>query len=454
MKLAREANKYMSTIFFEIAVILALLVANGVFAMAEIALVSAKRAKLRNLADQGNRKAVAALKLAENPSRFLATVQIGITLVGILTGVYGGATLSEHLTVVLKEVGWLSRYAQPVSFVVVVVGITYLSLVVGELIPKRLGLNNPEGFAMLLAPPMSKLSRLTGPAVDFLSFSTDGLLRMLGVRITEEQTVSDEEVKALMREGMRAGVFVPSESTMVDNVLELDHVLARELMTPRAKIIWVNVHEPHDQIWHKIVVSGHSYFPVYEERRDNVVGVISVKAIYANLAAGVPVSVRDLMTPALMTPDVTPASRLLDTFKTSGKHLALVVDEFGNVIGLVTVHDLMEAIVGDFPSQDVRLKPQAMRRDDGSWLIDAMMDCETFEEQVHGFVLHPPEDRSYQTFAGYLMQRMGGVPKEGEWFEEQGYRVEVIDMDGHRVDKVLLIPLKKGPPETPVNGGT
>ncbi|WP_009959399.1 hemolysin family protein [Verrucomicrobium spinosum] len=432
----------MSVILFEIAIIFVLVVANGVFAMAEIALVSSKRNRLRSLAEAGHARAGVALELAENPSRFLATVQIGITLVGILTGVYGGATLSEHLVVVLREVPGLQHYAQPVSFVLVVVAITYLSLVVGELIPKRLGLNHPEGYAVMLARPMRRLSRITGPAVDFLSASTDGMLRLFGIKITEEQTISDEEVKSLMREGMRAGVFVPTESSMVENVLELDHLQARELMTPRAKIIWVNADEPHDLLWHKIVVSGHSYFPVYEGRRDHVVGVVSVKAIYANLAAGVPVRVRDVMTPMLMTPDTTPASKLLDTFKTSGKHLALVVDEFGSVIGLVTVHDIMEAIVGDFPSQDVRLKPRALRRDDGSWLIDAMMDCETFEESVQGFTLPPAAERDYQTFAGYLMRRMGGVPQEADWFEEQGYRVEVIDMDGHRVDKVLLMPVR------------
>ncbi|MEZ0386339.1 MAG: hemolysin family protein [Verrucomicrobium sp.] len=431
----------MSSILLEIGVIFLLVVANGVFAMAEIAIVSSKRNRLRSMAEAGNAKAAVALELAENPSRFLATVQIGITLVGILTGVYGGATLSEHLAVVLKEVPVLATYAQPVSFVVVVILITYLSLVVGELIPKRLGLNNPEAYAMALAKPMGRISKVTGPVVNFLSASTDGLLRLLGVKITEEQTISDEEVKSLMREGMRAGVFVPAESSMVDNVLELDHLPARELMTPRAKIIWVSVTDAHDQIWHKIVVSGHSFFPVYEGTRDNVVGVISVKSIYANLAAGAPVSVKDLMTPALMVPDITPASNLLDTFKAKGKHLALLVDEFGHVIGLVTVHDLMEAIVGDFPSQDVRLKPRALRRDDGSWLIDAMMDCEMFEAQVPGFKLGSALERDYQTFAGYVIQRSGGVPQEGEWFEEQGFRVEIIDMDGHRVDKVLLMPL-------------
>ncbi len=432
----------MSSIAFEIAVVLVLIMVNGVFAMAEIALVSARRARLRHLAEAGDSKAAAALELAESPNRFLATVQIGITLVGIVAGAFGGARLAGHLAEPLKHLPWIAPWADKIAFALVVVAITYLSLIVGELIPKRLAMANAEGYARLLAKPMQFLSRLAKPAVAFLGFSTEGLMKLLDLKAQEGAAVSDEEVKALMQEGLRAGTFVAMESTMVENILDLDVLVAQDLMTPKAKIIWIQEREPHDMIWHKIVVSGHSNFPVYGETRDHVVGVLSVKSIYANLAAGAPAKVKDLMIAPLLVPASTPASQLLDVFKTSGMHVALLVDEFGQVVGLVTVHDLLEAIVGDMPSMEDRLKPSAMQRMDGSWLIDASLHCADFEERVEDYRLPSADGRDYQTIAGYVMQRLGHVPKEGEAFEEQGYRVEVIDMDGHRVDKILMIPLR------------
>lgn len=433
----------MGSIAVELVIILALVLANGVFAMAEIAVVSSRRSRLRAMAESGDQKAAAALDLAESPNRFLATVQIGITLVGIFAGAFGGARLSEKLAVVLVQIPGLEKWASQIAFATVVIAITYLSLVIGELIPKRLGLANAEGFARLLAGPMRTLSRLTSPIVTFLGISTDGLMRLFGVKTAEEQTVSDEEVRALMREGMRSGNFVPQESAMVSNVLELDHLLARELMTPRSKIIWIQADETHEQIWHKIVVSGHSMFPVYEDSRDNVIGVLAIKSIYANLAAGATVKVRDLMTAPLMVPESASATKLLETFRTTTKHAALLVDEFGHVTGLVTVHDLLEAIVGDMPTVETKSKPRAMRREDGSWLIDAMLDCESFEEAVSMYRLPAEADREYQTLAGYIIHRLGRVPVEGDYFDEQGYRMEVIDMDGNRVDKVLLIPTER-----------
>lgn len=237
-------------------------------------------------------------------------------------------------------------------------------------------------------------------------------------------------------------MFHQAEPKMVERVLQLDSLPVRDVMTPRAKIIWINISDSHEAIWHKIVVSGHSTFPVYEGNRDNVVGILSIKAIYANLAAGAPVSVRDLMTPALFAPSTQSAITLLEQFRRSGKYIALISDEFGGLIGLVTLHDLMEAVLGDFPSQDDRLKPMAKRREDGSWLVDAMITPEAFESRIKEFRLDPPAARDYQTFGGYVLQRLGRVPVEGDFFEEQGFRVEVVDMDRQRVDKVLLMRLK------------
>jgi putative hemolysin len=442
------------TIGLEVGIILLLLLTNALFAMAEIALVSARKGRLRYLADAGDKRAGAALDLAESPNRFLATVQVGITLVGILAGAFGGATLAERIAEWLRAIPLLAPYARAVGFAIVVVGITYLWLVIGELAPKRLALGNPEEIAMRVARWMNKLSSVAYPAVSFLGWSTDALLRMFRIKPAAEASVSEEEIKLLVREGMRAGVFLPHESVMVEGVLALDRIPVRQLMTPRPKVIWVNLHDSHEAIWHKIVVSGHTTFPVYETKRDQVVGVISVKDIYANLAAGIEVRVKDLMTPPMVVPESQTASSLLEKFKKCRKHVALVADEFGGIAGLVSMHDIMEAIIGEFPSPDERIKPAAKRREDGSWLVDGMLEIEEVERQIPGFTLPPPSQRDYQTFAGFVVSHLGHLPHEGETFLLHGYHVEIIDMDAHRVDKVLLMPRDKAgePPVRTASG--
>jgi putative hemolysin len=433
----------MTTVAFEIAIILLLLVANGVFAMAEIAVVSSRKARLRRLAEQGNGNARLALELAEAPNRFLSTVQIGITLVGIFAGAFGGATLAAQLAGPIGQVTWLAAYADKIAFGIVVAVITYFSLVLGELVPKRFGLSNPEGIAMLVARPMNWLSRFAGPVVSFLSGSTDGLLRLVGFKPRQEAVVSEEEVRVMMQEGVRAGAFHRVESEIVHSALELDRLPVREIMTPRPKVIWLNEADSHDQIWHKIVVSNHSYFPVYRENRDHAVGVVAVKAIYANLAAGAGVSLKNLMVAPLIVPESQTVLQLVETFKQSGKHIALVTDEFGGIIGLVTLNDVMEAVVGEFPSQDLRARPEVRKRDDGSWLIDAMIDLESVQQALPGFKVGARDATEYQTLAGYVVKQFGHVPKEGETFERQGYTFEVLDMDRHRVDKVLVLPARE-----------
>lgn len=428
----------------EIIIVLLLLVVNGLFAMTEIAVVSARKARLRRLADQGDKRAQAALALAESPNRFLSTVQVGITLVGVLAGAFGGATIAEEINNGLQNFPILAPHGKSIGIAIVVLAITFCSVLLGEIVPKRIALAHPEAVARLMAGPMNRLARLASPAVKLLGFATDLVLRVFGLRESAAARISDDEVKLLMEEGLHEGVFHRAEPKMVENVLALDCLPAGHLMTPRAKIIWINAADPHESIWHKIVVSGHTAFPVYAGHRDNVVGVVSVKAIYANLAAGTLANVRDLMTPALFVPASQNAMGLLETFKQSGKHLALVTDEYGGIVGLVTLHDVMEAVLGDFPSQNERLMPTARRRDDGSWLVDAMLETREFEKLVPEFKLDPPDRRDYQTFGGYVVKQLGHVPAEGETFEAQGFQVEVIDMDRNRVDKVLLLPLKAG----------
>lgn len=425
---------------FEILIVFLLLAANGIFAMAEIAVVSSRKGKLRQLADAGSNRAKAALALAESPNRFLSTVQIGITLVGIIAGAFGGAKLSAKLTPLLEPM--LGTYAQTAAFGIVVTAITYFSLVLGELLPKRIGLGNPEGIAMTMAGFMNFLSKCTSPIVNFLTFSTDSLLRLAGVKTKDENAVSEEEVKILMQEGMRAGAFHHVESQMVSSVLELDLLKVRDLMTPRPKIIWLSADEPHETAWHKIVVSGHTYFPVYRGNRDNVVGIVSIKAIYANLAAGVGVKIKDVMVKPLVVPETQISLQLLETFKSSGKHIAIVTNEFGSITGIVSLNDIMEAIVGEVATQEERSKPEVRQRDDGTWLIDAMVDLEKVERALPGFRFDKENNRDYQTLAGFVMQRFNRVPKEGEIFEAQGYVFEVLDMDRHRVDKIMVMKAK------------
>ncbi len=433
----------MSQVALEIAIIFLLLIANGVFAMAEIAVVSSKKGRLRRLADQGNGRARVALELAEAPNRFLSTVQIGITLVGIFAGAFGGATLAAKLTGPIAQIAFLAPYADKIAFGLVVAVITYFSLVIGELVPKRFGLSNPEGIAMLVARPMNWLSKFAGPVVSFLSVSTEALLRVLGFKPEKEAAVSEEEVRVMMQEGVRAGAFNKVESQIVHSALELDQLPVREIMTPRPKVIWLNQDDPHDQVWHKIVVSNHSHFPVYQGNRDHTVGTVSVKAIYANLAAGVSVKLKDLMVAPLIVPESQTVLQLVETFKQTGKHIALAADEFGGIVGLVTLNDVMEAVVGEFPSQGERAKPEAKKREDGSWLIDAMIDLEAVERALPGFKFGGAASSEYQTLAGFVVKSLGHVPKEGETFEAQGYLFEVLDMDRHRVDKVLVLPLKR-----------
>jgi putative hemolysin len=445
----------MSQVALEITILFLLLIANGVFAMAEIAVVSARKPRLRRLADQGNGTARIALDLAESPNRFLSTVQIGITLVGIFAGAFGGTTLATKLAGPIAQIAFLTPHADKIAFGIVVVIITYFSLVMGELVPKRFGLSNPEGVAMAIARPMNWLSKFAGPVVSFLSISTEALLRLLGFKPEKEMTVSEEEVRVMMQEGVRAGAFNKVESHIVHSALELDQLPVREIMTPRPKVIWLNRDDSHEQIWHKIVVSGHSHFPVYEGDRDHTVGVVSVKAIYANLAAGAGVSLKDLMISPLIVPESQTVLQLVETFKQSGKHIAIVTNEFGSIVGLVTLNDVMEAIVGEFPSQGERAKPEIKKRHDGSWLIDAMIDLAAVEQALPGFKFGGNSYNEFQTLAGFVVKTLGHVPKEGETFETQGYVFEVLDMDRHRVDKVLVMPLKPGgqspPSATPTN---
>jgi putative hemolysin len=426
----------MNTIATEVLIIILLLAANGVFAMTEIAVVSARKTRLRRLADSGDLRAKAALELAQSPSRFLATVQVGITLVGVLAGAFGGATLAEQIAVRLESFPWIARYAEAIGIGTVVLGITFLSLILGELVPKRIGLNNPERIARFMAGPMNSLARLAKPLVWLLTASTELVLRLIRLKKPHDPPVTEEEVKVLIREGVQAGVFDRREPAMVEGVLAFDRLPVRDIMTPRAKLVFLNKDDPHEAVWHKVVVSGHSNFPVYEGSRDHVVGVVAVKAIYANLAAGVGVRLVDLMTPPLLVPASQTVSELLDIFKQTRRHIALVTGGGGTIGGLVTLVDVLEAIVGEIPSMEDRLKPEARRRDDGSWLVDGRFEMTNLAPLLGGAL---PATEG-QSVAAFVAAQLASEPREGASFVWLNYRFEIIDMDRQRIDKVLIMP--------------
>ncbi|HWL53439.1 MAG TPA: hemolysin family protein [Chthoniobacteraceae bacterium] len=432
----------------ELLLILLLLLANGLFAMTEIAIVSSRRGRLKTLADEGRPGARAALRLAEEPNRFLSTVQIGITLVGIIAGAFGGAALAGPVAEWLKPIPLLGAYADKLAMGVVVVLLTYFSLVIGELVPKRLAMLRPEETSIRMARFMTTLSLLANPAVRFLSWSTDRLLALFGARVATEEGVSKEELTVLVREGLTTGTFHRVESDMVERVFDLAQLDVAGIMTPRLQMVWLQEDEVHADIWHKIVTSNHPFFPVYREDRDAIVGYVSVKSLYCQLAADIPVRLGDIMRPPLIVPKHQSAINLLETFKQTRVHVAFVVDEFGGVVGMVTLTDLLEAIVGDMPSREERNAPVITRREDGSFLIDAMIEIEKVSEGLEGFTEPEGAGEAFQTLAGFLIDRLQRVPREGDIVEHAGWKLEVVDMDGHRVDKVAAL---RVPPAQPVS---
>jgi len=429
----------MSDLSTELLILFLLLLANGVFAMAEIAVVSARKAWLKQLADKGNVRAKAALAIARNPSRFLSAVQVGITLIGVLAGAFGGTTVAGMLTGFLEKFSFLAPHAHALALGLVVAGITLCSVVIGELIPKRLGLANPERIALYLAPAINNLARVVSPVISLLTWLTDSTMKLFGLKTeSTEKPVSDEEVNILIEQGLNAGVFNKTEKEMVAGVLELDQLPVTALMTPRPKIIFLNFDDPEEANWRKIVTSGHSYFPVYQGNRDQVIGFVSVKALWAHSAIGVTTSLKNLMVPALIVPETMTAIQLLETFKKSSRHIALISDEFGAIQGLTTLIDVLEAIVGDLPAQGRREAPGAKQREDGSWLIDATLAIGDAKRILKLDTLPHEDDADFQTMGGFVVTQFGRIPAAGDYFDHAGWRFDVVDMDRHRVDKVLV----------------
>ncbi len=431
----------MNTSLFEIVVILALILLNGLFAMSETAVVSARKARLQQLVDEGSRNAQAALDLANNPNRLLATVQIGITLIGILTGVFGGATVASALAALLSDIPALAPYSSAIATAVVVVVLTYLTLILGELAPKRLALNNAERVASAIAGPMTLLSRLTWPLVRILGLSTDFVLRLLRVQPSDEPLVTAEEIMVMVEQGADAGLFERSEQELIERVLALDERRVDSFMTPRNKIVALDMAESMEVVRRKLLDSRRSRFPVIEGDMDNVLGIVRAKDMLSQSLAGQLFDLRSLLLPALFLPELTTALGALERFKQAGTHVALILDEFGGIQGMITHNDVLEAIVGYDPSQDTPSEPEIVQRADGSWLVDGLMAIEDFRNALKLDALPQEAGRRYQTVGGLMMSQAGGVPRVGQSFTWRTLRFEVVDMDGRRVDKVLVTPI-------------
>jgi putative hemolysin len=431
----------------DILIILVLVVTNGIFSGAEIAIISSRRHRLEQLSEQGRHAARVALRLAESPNQFLSTVQIGITLIGILSGAVGGATVAQQVDGWLEQVPGMAPYSEALSFGLVVAAITYLSVVVGELVPKRLALANPERLACAVAPSMRWLSKASGPLVHLLSHSTEALVRFLGVSSTSPPEITEDEIKALFRQGTDSGVFEEVEHDMVQRVLRLGDRTIKGLMTPRTDICWLDVEEPLDVSLQEILQSNHSRFPVGQGSLDACLGVVRVRNLLVAKLTGEPLDLEQMMQPPLFVAESTRALSVLEQFRRTGIHIALVTDEFGGMAGLVTLNDLMEGIVGDLPSMEDEEGPLVVTREDGSLLVDGGLDLDAFTELIDQDIFGVDQEGRYHTLAGFIMHVLERIPREADHFEWLGYRFEVVDMDGKRVDKLLVTPIPGRQPQ-------
>jgi putative hemolysin len=424
--------------FFEILIILILIILNGILAMSEFAIVSAKKARLRQRAEEGDTRAADALELANEPTSFLSTIQIGITLVGIFAGAFGGATIAEELAAYLKEYSLLAPYGEILAITLVVLVITYLTLIFGELVPKHLALNNAENIASAIAKPMHLLSVITSPLVFIISHSTEAVLWIMRIRETREPPVTEEELKIMLEEGTEAGVFEKAEMNMVEGVFDLGDRRVESLMTHRSDIIALDLNDPPHENLRKMTGSGRSHFPVYEGDLDNIVGMVSVKDILARLVDGCTPDIRASATKPLFAPEAITVLKLLESFRESGLHIALVTDEYSSIRGIISLHDILEAIVGDLRTLGEPIDTPVVLREDGSWLINGDAPIEDIRDilSVDSF----PEEKQghYRTIAGLVMSIMGRIPQTGDHIEAGGFRYEVVDMDGNRIDKVLV----------------
>lgn len=426
-----------SRLLFEVIILFLLIMLNGVFALAELAIVSARRERLQMLVDSGNSGAAIALRMSQEPTALLSTVQVGITLIGILAGAFGGAALTDELSQLIEPLPVIGPYSRTIALGLVVGTITFFSVVLGELVPKRLALRNPERIASMVARPMYALSRLARPIVRLLSLATSFFLRVLGVRDDiSESTVTEEEIKVLVEQGAQAGIFEEAEREMVESIFRFGDRQLRSLMTPRTEIVWLDINDPEEDIRETVSQSHHSRFPVCDGALDRVLGVVEAKDMLSSSWTDTPFDLRDVLQPPLFLPETMLALRALERFKQTGIQVALLVDEFGGIEGLVTLIDMMEAIVGDIPTLEEIAEPPIVMREDGSYLVEGYLDVDDLKALLLADEL--PNEEDFQTLGGFVVSLIGRLPRVGDHVVWDGFRFEIVDMDGNRVDKVLI----------------
>jgi putative hemolysin len=416
-------------------VISLLIVLNGLFAMAEMAVVSARKTRLQHWAEEGNRKAAVALDLASEPDRFLPTVQIGITLISILAGAIGQASMAQGIEDRLKTIPALVPHSATIAFLIVVGALTYASLLFGELVPKRLALHNPERIASALARPVDLLSRAAAPLVRIFAASSRLVLRLIGIGPSTMPTVTEEEIKLMLRQAREVGIFEEKEHEMIRELLKLADRRAGSIMVPRGDVVWLDLDQPSEEHQKTVIESHHSRFPVGRGSLDNAVGIVQAKDLLGSVLAGKPLDLPQLSRSPLFIPENVSALECIDIFKQNRIHLGLVVDEFGGVEGILTINDVLEDLVGGLPAA-AEAEPLAIRREDGSWLMDGRLPIDQLKQILN--IAELPEESAYDTLAGFVLMQFGRIPTSGDHFEWQELRFEVVDMDRHRIDKVLV----------------
>ena len=423
----------------EIVIILFLVLLNGLFALAEIAIVSSRKTKLAEIAKKGSLGAQTALDLLEKPEQFLSTMQIGITLVGIISGMFGGVALAARVEPLIAQIPAFAHYVSEISLGLVVTIITFLSLVLGELVPKTLGLNNPEGIAIFLAPFVKILSLITRPITAFLSISTRLVLRIFGIEEKAEAPVSEEEMKMIIEQGVQTGVIEQKENEMIRGIFRFADRKAYSIMTNRRDIFWLDIHEPFDEIKQQILDNTYSKIPVCDESLDNVIGILHTKTFINQLLEEPEFDIRPLLREPIVVPETTRALKILETFKQNKVYIGIIVDEYGVTTGIITLHDLIENIFGELPQLDDEPEDQTViEREDGSWLIDGGMPIDELKELILLTDFERHREDEYTTLAGFVIHALKKVPHAGEHFIVGEYRFEIIDMDYNRIDKVLI----------------
>jgi len=433
----------------EVLLLAALIVMNGVFAMSEIALVMAKRARLSRLAEEGDTSAAMAVKLHDDPTRFLSTVQVGITSIGILNGIVGEAALAGPLSLWLQSLGMETEASRIGSTVLVVIIITYVTIVIGELVPKRIGLLDPERIACRVARPMDLLALLARPFVRLLSVSTDAILRLLGRQQSSQQGVIEEEIHALLQEGSESGAIEQQEREMVRNVFRLDDRPVESLMTPRADIVYLDTTLPLQENLRRVAESEHVRFPVCQNGLDEVLGILNAKQLLDALLAGASPSLTESLQPAVFMPERLSGLDLLQQFRASDTHLVLVIDEYGEINGLATLQDVLETLTGEFKPRRQE-EAWAVQRADGSWILDGLIPIPELKDRL-GLKSVPEEGRArYHTLSGLVMWLSGRLPQTGDVMTWENWKLEVVDLDGKRIDKILATPIPPAEATQPV----